>query len=267
MTRENTIQNYSVYNEGMKKSLLDKIFFMDKIDARVIIDYGCADGTLIHFLHSLFPEYQYIGYDIDEQMLEQARSKFDEDDMVGTILFTSNWKEVEKYSKSDISAILLSSVIHEVYAYGTRKDVDTMWESIFSNSFDYIVIRDMIPSISMDKKSDINDVKNVMRKSDSGHLREFEQVWGSIEQNKNLIHYLLKYRYTDNWEREVRENYFPINREELLSSIPDEYEIEFHEHFILPFLKNTVKKDFGIFIKDNTHLKLILKGKHEFVVC
>jgi len=259
MIKENGITDYSVYNEGMKKSLLDKIFFMDKIDARVIVDYGCADGTLIHFLHSLFPEYQYIGYDIDDEMLEHARAKFDEDDMTGTILFTSDWEEVKRYSRSGISAVLLSSVIHEVYAYGTRKDVDTMWDRIFNDSFDYIVIRDMVPSISMDKKSDINDVKNIMRKSNAGQLRDFEQAWGSIEQNKNLIHYLLKYRYTDNWDREVKENYFPITREELLSSITDDYTIEFHEHFVLPFLKNVVKHSFNIDIKDNTHLKLILK--------
>lgn len=259
MISGNNIQNYSVYNEGMKKSLLDKIFFMDKIDARVIVDYGCADGTLIHFLYTLFPEYQYIGYDIDDEMLEQARSKFNHDDTVGSVMFTSDWEEVKRYSKSGVSAVLLSSVIHEVYAYGTRRDVDVMWSRIFSDDFDYIVIRDMVPSISMDKKSDINDVKNVMRKANAGHLRDFEQVWGSIEQNKNLIHYLLKYRYTDNWNREVRENYFPINREELLSSIPDEYDIEFHEHFILPYLRNVVKHDFNINLKDATHLKLILE--------
>lgn len=253
------ITNYSVYTEGMKKSLLDKIFFMDKVDARVIVDYGCADGALIHFLYTIFPEYQYIGYDIDEEMLEQARSKFDEDDMVGTIMFTSDWDEVLKYSKNEVSAVLLSSVIHEVYAYGTKKDVDIMWNRVFSDNFDYIIIRDMVPSTSMDKVSDINDIKNVLRKAAPDKLREFEQVWGSIEQNKNMIHYLLKYRYLDNWSREVKENYFPVTREELLSTIPDEYTIEFHEHFILPFLKSTVKKDFGIDIKDNTHLKLILK--------
>ena len=254
MVKEKGIMNYEVYNEGMRKSLLDKIFFMDKIDSRVIVDYGCADGTLIHFLHTLFPEYEYIGFDIDEEMLEKGREKCGE---LKNITFTSDWSYIERTTGSKEAAVILSSVIHEVYAYGTRKDVDDVWERVFK--FDYVVIRDMIPSISMDKKSDINDIQKVMKKADSGNLRDFEQVWGSIEQNKNLIHFLLKYRYTDNWDREVRENYFPISREEMLTSIPDGYEIEFHEHFILPFIKNLVKNDFGIDIKDNTHLKLILK--------
>jgi SAM-dependent methyltransferase len=257
MIKENGIVDYMTYNEGMKKSLLDKIFFMDKIDARVIIDYGCADGVLIHFLSTLFPELYYIGYDIDEKMLEKARERCGNNEQ--RFLFTSDWSKVEEHAGQGLNAIVLSSVIHEVYAYGTRADVDNMWNRVFSGKFDYIVIRDMVPSTSLDKVSNINDVANIYKKGDKAYLHEFEKVWGTIESNKNLIHFLLKYRYTDNWDREVRENYLPITREELLSSIPDAYEIEFHEHFILPFLKNIVKQDFNITIKDNTHLKLVLK--------
>lgn len=255
------IRDYSVYNEGMKKSLLDKIFFMDKIDTKLIVDYGCADGTLIHFLHSLFPEINYIGYDIDDTMLEEARKKFHKDDKVK---FTSDWEEVEtaaieNNNSNKNTAVVLSSVIHEIYAYGTRNEVEEMWKNVFSFFFKYVIIRDMVPGFSIDKKSDINDVKNVLRKASSSQIRDFEQIWGSVEQNKNLVHFLLKYRYTNNWEREVKENYLPITREELLRTIPDEYNIEFHEHYILPFLKKIVKKDFGIELKDNTHLKLVLE--------
>jgi len=238
--------------------LLDKIFFMDKIDATAIVDYGCADGTLIHFLHSLFPEYQYIGYDIDEDMLEQARSKFSEEELASEVMFTNDLS-LDRWINGQDAAIILSSVIHEVYAYGTRADVDAVWREVYSGKYKYVIVRDMIPSGSIDKKSDINDVRAIMRKADAGQLREFEQVWGSIEQNKNLVHFLLKYRYKENWNREVRENYFPLTREEFISSIPDEYEIEFHEHFVLPFLKNVVRKDYGITLKDNTHFKMILK--------
>lgn len=258
MVKENGISNYGVYNEGMKKSLLDKIFFIDKIEARVIVDYGCADGTLIHFLSGLFPEFKYIGFDIDPEMTKQAQKKFVDNTSFSAPLFTSDWGDVLAHTKNETSAVILSSVIHEVYAYGTRKDVDNVWDRVFSGDFDHIVIRDMIPSISMDKKSDINDIRNILRHGDAGQVKDFEQVWGSIEQNKNMIPFLLKYRYTDNWVREVRENYFPLTREELLSSIPDEYYIEFHEHFTLPYLRKTVKRDFSIDIKDNTHLKLIL---------
>lgn len=252
---EHKIKDYEQYNSSMTKTLLDKIFFMDKIEFDVLVDYGCANGALLKFLAMLFPENTYVGYDIDPAMIEQAQEEAPEN-----CSFTTNWQEVEKLINKRTSTVLLSSVIHEVFAYGTRKDVDTMWSRIYTSGFDFIVIRDMIPSTTIDKISQINDVKNIMKKGTSNTLHDFEQVWGSIEQNKNLIHYLLKYRYVDNWDREVRENYFPITREELLTTIPEEYYIDFHEHFILPFLRNVVKKDFNITIKDNTHLKLILRN-------
>lgn len=251
---ENKIKNYSEYTSNMKKTLLDKIFFMDKIEFNTLVDYGCADGVLIKFLADLFPENTYIGYDIDPEMIAEAKKNAPKN-----CVFTTDWKDVKETAGLKKSAILLSSVIHEVFAYGTGKDVDKMWERVFTSDFNYIVIRDMIPSATIDKPSDINDYKNVMKKGTSSTIHDFEQIWGSLEQNKHLIHYLLKYKYTNNWEREVQENYFPLTREKLLSSIPDEYFIDFHEHFILPYLRNTVKKDFNITIKDNTHLKLILR--------
>ena len=249
------IKNLQVYNAGMKKSLLDKIFFMDKIDATVFVDYGCADGTLINFLRNLFPEFEYYGFDISEEMIQVAQNSNKEikDN------FSTNWDYIESQIKGKKSCVICSSIIHEIYSYGTINDVDVFWSRIFGNEFDYIVIRDMLPGKSIDRRSDINDVSKVLKKAKKEALSNFESFWGSIENNKSLIHYFLKYRYTDNWSREVKENYMPITREELLSELPDNYEITYHEHFILPFLKTKVEEDFGIELKDNTHLKLILK--------
>ena len=253
--KETSVSNFSIYNAAMKKSLLDKIFFMDKIDAEVFVDYGCADGSLIKFLSALFPEYEYYGFDISEEMVKIAKSNNPE----MSSNFTTDWAEIEKNISNKKSVIILSSIIHEVYSYGTNSDVDTFWKTIFNEGFSYIVLRDMIPSKTIDRRAEINDVMKIYKKASRNHLYDFETFWGSIENNKNLMHYLLKYRYTENWDREVKEDYMPVTREQLLSAIPDEYEISFHEHFILPFLKNKVYEDFGIELKDNTHLKLILK--------
>lgn len=253
------LANLAVYNAGMKKSMMDKMFFIDKVDAHVFIDYGCADGTLIHFLRGLFPEFIYYGFDISEDMIQEAKKKNPEI----AHNFTSDWSYISDRIPSlrgeGKISVLLSSIIHEVYSYGTGNDVETFWDRIFNDGFDYIVIRDMMPSTSMNRQADINDVAKIYRKADKEKLYEFQQTWGSIENNKSMIHWFLKYRYDDNWEREVKENYLPLNREQFLSMLPDNYDITFHEHFILPYLLTQVQKDFGVVIKDNTHLKLILR--------
>ncbi len=249
--------NLASYNAGMKKSMMDKLFFMDKVDAEIFVDYGCANGVLIQFLHNLFPEFEYVGFDISEDMIKEAKRN---NPNIANNFFT-DWDALQSYVKGTgkKSAVLLSSVIHEVYSYGTINDVDSFWTRVFRDGFDYIVVRDMMPSVTMNKSSDINDIAKVYRKADRKQLFDFQQTWGNVENNKNLIHFFLKYQYGDNWDREVKENYLPLNREQFLSMLPDNYEISFHEHYILPFLFNQVKKDFGVEIKDNTHLKLILK--------
>jgi hypothetical protein len=75
-----------------------------------------------------------------------------------------------------------------------------------------------------------------------------------------LIHYLLKYRYTENWDREVRENYLPLTKETLISKIPSHYEIVYQEHYTLPYIKHQVQKDCDIVLNDCTHFKILLKS-------
>ena len=76
-----------------------------------------------------------------------------------------------------------------------------------------------------------------------------------------MLHFMMKYRYGENWEREKRENYFPITKEELIKLIPDNYEIVYHEEYALDWVKNKIYEDFKYKVEDNTHIKLILKRK------
>jgi hypothetical protein len=72
----------------------------------------------------------------------------------------------------------------------------------------------------------------------------------------------LKYRYVNEWDRELRENYLPISIEHLLGLVPTEYAPIFMEHYTLPFLRDRVWEDFGIQLQERTHFKLILKREH-----
>ena len=255
------IQNYDSYISRMNRSMLDKLFFLDKVDVDTYVDFGSADGELIyqmeHILSSENRTFTFIGYDVDEEMVRRGNERFKNNP---NVTFTSDWNVV-RGKLGGKSAVILSSIVHEIYHYLDVKGVDEFWNTIYNTGFDYIILRDMIPSRTVDRDSNVNDVVKVYRKFfNTKPLMDFESIWGSINSNKNLIHFLLKYKYIEpNWNREVKENYLPLYKETLLSMIPSEYEIGYMEHFILPYIKDTVKADFGIELIDNTHLKLILK--------
>jgi len=250
------IVDIETYNNGMKKSLIDKAFFLDKVDADIFVDFGCADGLLIEFIEHMFPDTQCIGYDISPDQLDRAAER------TSAPLF-SDWNELLAHL-SEVAggkkvAVICNSLIHEVYAYGDLDSVEEFWSRIFNPVFKYVIIRDMCVSKSVNRVADIIDVAKVRREYDQTRLTDFETNWGMINNNWSLVHFLLKYRYVSNWDREVKENYLPINFENLLLKIPTEYNIQFVDHYTLPYLRQTVKDEFDINIQDNTHVKLILK--------
>jgi predicted RNA methylase len=261
---EKKIKNMESYNRAMSKSMIDKMFFMDKIDESVttVFDYGCANGVLIGTLAGLFPDMTYVGYDLDEEMIRQAGERCAEYDNV--FLFSSlesfhAWAR-ERDLDFKKTALNLSSLIHEVYSYGTPESIEEFWRFVTGSGFGYIVIRDMCLDCSANRPALKEDVIKVRSGYDLNLIAQFEALHGSITDNRNLIHFLLKYRYTDNWEREVNENYLPVSVEDVMSRISGggaQYRLIYFDHYILPFLARSVKKDFDIVLKDYTHVKFI----------
>lgn len=45
------IANLKVYNDNMRKSLLDKAYFLSFVDSDTFIDFRCADGSLLKHIH------------------------------------------------------------------------------------------------------------------------------------------------------------------------------------------------------------------------
>lgn len=249
------IANVEAYINGMNKGIQDKLFFLNKINIKTLVDFGCADGTLLNEIHKIYPDIELIGYDIDETMMQISRERYPD------INFYSDWNQVIEKVKGDDTALLLSSVIHEVYSYGTSSEIRNFWKNqAFNNKFKYLIIRDMIPSTSFDKMN-IIDIKKIKEKSDSKYLKDFENHWGDISTSfRVLLHWLLKYRYVINWKREVKENYLPVSLETLKKKIPSNWKIIFEDHYTYYFLKNQIKKDFDIDLEEPTHLKMIIEN-------
>lgn len=256
------ISDIQSYIDGMSLSIQDKLFFVDMVEFDVIVDFGCADGTFLQNVGRIHPDIKLIGYDLDDTMLSKAKSKLGE-----KALLTSDWDEViREVYQYDKPLLNLSSVIHEVYSYSHPKVVREFWSSqVFGGDFKWITIRDMIPSVEIGKEEISqfkDDVRKVKQKADKHYLNSFEDRWGVINDNyKTFIHYLLKYRYTDNWDREVNEDYLPVSLETVKSKVPNNYKIVHEEDFLLPFLKDQVKRDFNVDLTHSTHTKLVIQNK------
>lgn len=253
----NPISDIHDYIDNMNKGLKDKLFFFNKIDINTLVDFGSADGTLLKEIHKAKPQINLIGYDIDDNMINISKRRYPE------IQFYSNWNNVINNIKNDNTALLLSSVIHEVYSYGTSKEIKDFWNNqVFDNKFKYVIIRDMIPSSHFDRMNFI-DIKKIKEKSDSKYLNDYENYWGDITLNfRVLLHWLLKYKYTDNWNRELKENYLPVSLETLKKKIPSNWEIIYEKHYTYDYLKQQIKQDFDVDLNEPTHLQMIIQNKN-----
>ena len=254
---EYPINDLDVYTNRMQKSVLDKMFFIDKVydSFSNIVDFGCANGELIKALKSLFGEYRYIGYDISNDMICAARNS------IPSAEFYSDWNDIN--IDFEDSLLNISSTLHEVYSYSSKKEIDEFWQQVFGSGFRYITIRDMM--LSEKDKIQIDAFQKDLVDKDKKYahkLEKYENVWGKILTQHDMVHYLLKYKYTENWEREVRENYVPLTVEQLIKIIPEEYEITYFNHFTLPYTAWQINNDFGFELTTPTHIKLILRKKN-----
>ena len=268
------IVNISSYCSNMKKGMEDKLFFLDRLPSEgvLFVDFGCADGSLLHALTELRPGCHYIGYDVSKEMIGLAKTSHNWNPKSDVIL-TTDWNDVaEKMKNCPVyrTVLILSSVIHEVYSYSTGiRDIIDFWNKVENSGFDYVIIRDMMVTKDLEKSTDLVDRwNNLMRdcclQRKYGKLKNsFEEIWGPINNDKQLFHFLLKYRWTINWDREIHENYFPITIDELLKLMCEFFNIEYFERFRVPFLDQCWKDDFSFQdIGDSfTHIKAIFKKK------
>ena len=237
----------------MQRTILDKMFFIDKVfePFKYILDFGCANGELIKAMKPMFPDYEYIGYDISPEMIAAAREH------VPDARFFDDWDSID-IPFSD-SLINISSTIHEVYSYGSDADTDLFWNRVFGSGFRYVTIRDMMFSRADNAPVNREQLEAIRRSSYAEWLESFESVWGRIEEQRQLVHFLLKYKYTQNWDREVHENYFPVFTEELMKRIPASYRLVYKDVFTLPYTSWQIRRDFGFELAEHTHIKLILE--------
>lgn len=267
------IQNYDCYLTKMSKTFFDKAWFMSHLPENIIniIDYGCADGSFMEFLKRNCPCYEYIGIDNDPKMQELTKEK-------GFKCYSSFKEANEKHGClfPEETCLVLNSVIHELYSYYHESDIS----EIYSFHPKYIAIRDMMFN-PIDRTrfylplNDYNKIIDLFKEKYPEQFNEFHENWKHQDYEIEIAHFLLKYIYNnENWKREVKENYLPIDIHEIrrkfcTNTIFPQYNylIDFQSFYKLPYLVNKWKKDFELnknfelneFIRNiNTHYKMLL---------
>jgi len=249
----NKIADIELYNDQMSHSIEDKLFFLDTLKANdfdTIVDFGCANGELLKQVHRPCLKF---GVDNNEEMLKAAKLNCESGHFVKSL------DDLKDLDKSE-AVLNMSSVLHEVYSYLPREDVNHFWDTVFNSGYKYIVIRDMMVSSHTNRDMELEDLKVITKNPEYKVLfQDFHKVFPEWR-IRDLLHFLMKYRYVENWKRERDENYFPITVEELMGIIPkDKYKIVHWEPYTLKWVKFRVFKDFKYEIKDNTHIKVILE--------
>ena len=199
------IEDNQVYLSRMRKTFVDKAWFMRVLpeDVDTIIDFGCADGSFMEHLRASFPEYRYIGVECNREFREECQKR--------------GFEVVESLEELDCgkrAVLVLSSVLHEIYTYA---DPEKFWDQVEKLRPKHIAIRDMhcteYATFGTAAKRELEAA--FMEAGLQQEWRDFEEIWGEVNDGHTATHLLMKYFYKENWDREVRENYLPFTFKDL----------------------------------------------------
>ena len=234
--------NFDKYTDEMRKSIWDKAFFIDKIiGAKCIIDFGCADGSLIFMLADMFPEMKFYGYDHLPEMIIRARKE-----ARPNTHFYNAWElqdmcqDVAQAFDADEICLNFSSVLHEVFS-SSPNGKDAIKRIINQLYPKYITIRDMYYDGNNHylRFAHANAIINGLQ-IEPKYIDDFEHFHGSIVNEKGMLHFLMKYQWKDNgWAQELDEDYFSwtlIEFQALINnSLIGPYEKLFEAYYMLPY--------------------------------
>ena len=176
--------------------------------------------------------------------------------------------DIEELSFQD-SFLILSSVLHEIYSFETYPEI---YFTKYFKLCKLIAIRDMM----------FTENKNVAElegeKIQEIHLGSNELfgkfVEDAIDSNKEnlpikfhkkfISHYLLKSLYEDNFEEELKENYFSTDYQYINYLLLHSYDFKksYYQEYLNSYLRSKVKELHKLDLKQfthTTHCKIIYK--------
>lgn len=249
------MKDFTGYVKRLEAAEKEKLFWLDKIDFSSIdyfIDFGAGSGICGKAVLENFPHIKVIFYDKDKKMRNLLLEKFAdyknaviEDDVAllrDAALFVNN-----QY------AICFSSVLHEI-------DDELYYNLIIKHlikASKYTIIRDMYYG---GETYSISDIEKIVKLSDDFRYKSFfDNKTKNIGNDKFITEYLLKYFYIENWETELKENYFSTPWNKIKTIAQNNFTIILDCRYTIPFITNRIKNQFDIDLHCPTHRNLILK--------
>lgn len=264
------INDMQKYLSGMAATVHDKCWWLDNIPASItdVVDFGCANGDLAEEIHRIAPErkLRYFGVDNSAEMLRSASYRFR--GMKNTSFYGSI-EDALRHVNVRSTVLVLNSVLHEVFSYLSEREQNELLYKFFNSGFCYIAIRDMhMPQLPFVIPGFRNELSTVECSPYAKQWEDFQSVCdrrGGVFMDPviRFHEFLLKYRYTSNWDREVEECYLWDWTKILrgfcgFAAGGEHYETVYQKTFFIPYISQRVASDFGITWNEATHKKMLL---------
>lgn len=240
------IADEKVYLSRMKKSMTkkEKLFFLDYLnmqDFDAVVDYGGADGTLLSIVKD------FVRPDCELYCIDEYSYGITNRDKItyATEQQAMGWTFGKKY------LLIFSSVLHEMLA------LPALGLILGAQA---VAIRDMyFDKLLVDEphRKEIEAIKSRLGNAYSTY---------ETPTLADAYQLLLKYTYEENYGKESIEDYFGNLAKILIDRLfvwQKTFKCLYHQTYILPYIKERVKKDWGIEMKYPTHLKSLWVKKEE----
>ncbi len=250
------IVNPEIYLSRMSKPLAEKLKIVHFLPENPleVLDVGCADGVVTIEMARMFPETHFHGIDINPEFISIAR---DHSAGLHNVTFETVYLRNLLAREQKYDAVTFCSVLHEFASYGEGltsvvKALADAHELLKKKG--RIVIRDMI--FSEYKRNTDFGMKSVIEKIYAKKglvelIADFETYFGKLNDIYTINHFLLKYKYSDNWDREGKENYVPVTfdqYEQIFSLLG--MKVLYKNSQLLPYFEQTWIEDFGFTLQE-----------------
>lgn len=263
-------KQFETYITGLQKTLEEKTFFVRQLPVnfwqnKIIIDFGCGDGSVLDHISKNrdLSGSILVAVDCDIRMLECVYKRailydgYEKCELFCSLTDKHLQELIKGHSQKEV-VVIATSVLHEL------NDYQTVFHNFCERYADYLIIRDMCVNtpFATGFEHDNELLAKVIKNASPKHLSQFVAKYGSTVDD--LMHFLLKYTYVENWETELEEDYLSTKWNWLLRDYTEEIKTEclYNRAYVQSWRRERVLKDFDIDLKDytgSTHREVIVK--------